>query len=41
MTWHSRWLMGDDQNRPDQLRRDYNTTRFITRDELPASLRIR
>lgn len=41
MTWHSRWLTGADQNRPDQLRRDFNAQRYITRDELPAWLKVK
>lgn len=35
MTWHSRWLMGADQNTPDLLRRYYASPRYITKDELP------
>ncbi|WP_271300735.1 glycosyl hydrolase [Sphingomonas sp. CV7422] len=38
MTWHTRWLMGDDQNQPDQLRRAFDSARYVTRDELPASI---
>ena len=41
MTWHTRWLTGADQNRPDQLRRDFQSQRYITRDELPAWLKAR
>lgn len=41
MTWHTRWLTGVDQNTPEQLRRDFNSARYVTKDELPASLRVR
>ncbi|WP_206362024.1 glycosyl hydrolase [Sphingomonas montana] len=40
MTWHTRWLTGADQNRPDQLRRDFASKRYITKDELPAWLKV-
>ncbi len=40
MTWHTRWLMGADQNIPDQLRRDFTSARYVTKDELPAMLRF-
>jgi len=39
MTWHTRWLTGADQNTPDQLARDYASERYVTKDELPATLR--
>lgn len=41
MTWHTRWLTGADQNTPEQLRRDYTAKRYVTRDELPAWLKVR
>jgi hypothetical protein len=41
MTWHTRWLTGADQNMPDQLRRDFASTRYVTKDELPKSLRVK
>lgn len=41
MTWHTRWLTGADQNTPDQLRRDFNSRRYITKDELPAWLTVK
>ena len=41
MTWHTRWLTGADQNTPDQLRRDFASKRYVTKDELPASLKVR
>jgi mannan endo-1,4-beta-mannosidase len=41
MTWHSRWLTDANQNRPDQLRRDFNAQRYITKDELPAWLKAK
>ncbi|MEG3165699.1 glycosyl hydrolase [Sphingomonas sp. PB2P19] len=41
MTWHTRWLTGADQNTPVQLRRDFASRRYITKDELPASLRTK
>ena len=41
MTWHTRWLTGADQNTPDQLRRDFASKRYITKDELPAWLKAR
>jgi hypothetical protein len=40
MTWHTRWLTGADQNMPDQLRRDFASKRYVTKDELPASLKV-
>jgi hypothetical protein len=41
MTWHTRWLTGADQNTPDQLRRDFASKRYVTKDELPASLKVK
>ncbi len=41
MTWHTRWLTGADQNTPDQLRRDFASKRYITKDELPAWLKVK
>jgi hypothetical protein len=41
MTWHTRWLTGADQNTPDQLRRDFASKRYVTKDELPAALRVK
>jgi len=41
MTWHTRWLTGADQNMPDQLRRDFASERYLTRDELPAWLKVK
>lgn len=41
MTWHTRWLTGADQNTPDQLRRDYASKRYVTKDELPAWLKAK
>ncbi|RZM32118.1 MAG: hypothetical protein EOP67_29435 [Sphingomonas sp.] len=41
MTWHTRWLTGADQNTPELLRRDFNSQRYLTKDELPASLRVK
>ncbi len=40
MTWHTRWLTGADQNTPAQLKRDFASSRYVTRDELPAMLRF-
>ena len=40
MTWHTRWLMGADQNTPAQLKRYFASRRYVTRDELPAMLRF-
>jgi len=36
MTWHTRWLTDPSQNRPEQLKADYASTRYLTKDELPA-----
>ena len=41
MTWHTRWLTGADQNTPEQLRNDFASKRYVTKDELPASLRVK
>jgi mannan endo-1,4-beta-mannosidase len=41
MTWHTRWLTGADQNTPEQLRRDYTAKRYVTKDELPAWLKVK
>ena len=41
MTWHTRWLTGADQNTPDQLRRDFASKRYVTKDELPAWLKVK
>lgn len=41
MTWHTRWLTGADQNTPDQLRRDFASKRYVSKDELPAWLKVR
>ena len=41
MTWHTRWLTGADQNTPDQLRRDFASKRYVTKVELPASLKVK
>jgi mannan endo-1,4-beta-mannosidase len=41
MTWHTRWLTGADQNSPDQLRRAFRSDRILTRDELPAWLKVK
>ncbi len=40
MTWHTRWLMGADQNTPDQLKRYFASERYVTKDELPAMLKF-
>ncbi|UYY77093.1 glycoside hydrolase family 26 protein [Sphingomonas sp. R1] len=36
MTWHTRWLTDPSQNMPEQLKADYASTRYLTKDELPA-----
>lgn len=36
MTWHTRWLTDPSQNTPEQLKADYASTRYLTKDELPA-----
>ena len=41
MTWHTRWLTGTDQNTADQLHRDYASKRYVTKDELPAWLKVK
>lgn len=41
MTWHTRWLTGADQNTPEQLRRAFNSQRYLTKDELPGWLRVK
>ena len=35
MTWHTRWLTDPAQNTPEQLRRDFASQRYLTKDELP------
>lgn len=36
MTWHTRWLTDPSQNTPEQLKAYYASTRYLTKDELPA-----
>jgi mannan endo-1,4-beta-mannosidase len=36
MTWHTRWLTDPSQNTPEQLKADYASARYLTKDELPA-----
>lgn len=39
LTWHTRWLMDGVQNTPEQLKRDFNSERYLTRDEVIAQRR--
>ena len=39
MTWHTRWLTDPAQNTPEQLRAYFASERYVTKDELPETLK--
>jgi hypothetical protein len=39
LTWHTQWLMDGSFNTPEQLRRDFNSERYLTKDEVIAQRR--
>lgn len=41
MTWHTRWLTGADQTRPEQLRAAYRSDRYLTLDEIAGRRGVR
>ena len=36
LTWHTRWIMDGALNTPDEIRRFFNSGRYLTKDELPG-----